>query len=103
MSPSALEAFLVLIHANSAARARFKADPYDEAKRTGLSDNECAALLTAARRPPLPGFIFHDLISIGITGTAKCYTALVGMCNVRILRLPSAGVFENTPGLTVDT
>ena len=43
MSPSALEAFLVLIYANSAARARFKADPYDEAKRAGFSDNEVAA------------------------------------------------------------
>jgi len=41
----------LLIYANSAARARFKADPYDEAKRAGFSDNECAALLTAARRP----------------------------------------------------
>jgi hypothetical protein len=56
------------------------------------------ALLTAARRPLyLLGFIFHDLLSSGITGTAKCYAALVRMCNVRILRLTSAGVFENTP------
>jgi hypothetical protein len=53
------------------------------------------SLLSSPRH--LLDFIFHDCLSSGITGTAKCYAALVRMCNVRILRLTSAGVFENTP------
>ena len=44
MSGSALESFLASIYVDSEARARFIADPAGEAKRAGLSPQECVVL-----------------------------------------------------------
>ena len=44
MSATAFEAFLARIYVDPDARARFKADPYAEARRAGLSPEECAAI-----------------------------------------------------------
>jgi len=44
MSARAFEAFLTRIYVDAAARARFKANPRAEARRAGLSYEECAAL-----------------------------------------------------------
>jgi hypothetical protein len=44
MSARAFEAFLTRIYVDASARARFKTDPRAEARRAGLSDEECAAL-----------------------------------------------------------
>lgn len=44
MSARAFEAFLTRIYVDPGARARFKANPRAEARRAGLSDEECAAL-----------------------------------------------------------
>jgi hypothetical protein len=49
MSGSALESFLASIYVDSEARARFTADPAGEAKRAGLSPQECAALTSLDR------------------------------------------------------
>jgi len=49
MNSSPLETFLALIYVDSAARARFQADPYAEAKRAGLSENDSNALLKIDR------------------------------------------------------
>ena len=45
MNGSRLEEFLALIYVDSAARAKFRADPVAEARRAGLTETECAALL----------------------------------------------------------
>src|SRR5256885_8064730 len=45
MSTTAFEAFLARIYVDPDARARFKADPYAEARRGGLSPEECAAIV----------------------------------------------------------
>jgi hypothetical protein len=45
MSTTAFEAFLARIYVDPDARARFKADPYAEARRAGLSPEECAAIV----------------------------------------------------------
>ena len=47
MSARALEAFLTRIYVDAGARARFKANPRAEARRAGLSDEECTALENA--------------------------------------------------------
>jgi hypothetical protein len=44
MNGSALESFLASIYVDSAARARFTADPFGEARQAGLSLEECASL-----------------------------------------------------------
>ena len=44
MSARAFEAFLTRIYVDAGARARFKANPRAEARRAGLSDEECTAL-----------------------------------------------------------
>ena len=44
MSAREFEVFLARIYVDSAARARFQADPRSEARRAGLSEDECAAL-----------------------------------------------------------
>ena len=44
MSATAFEAFLARIYVDPDARAHFKADPYAEARRAGLSPEECAAI-----------------------------------------------------------
>jgi hypothetical protein len=44
MSTPALEQFLAGIYVDAEARARFLAAPYQEAKRAGLSDDQCRAL-----------------------------------------------------------
>ena len=44
MSAREFEAFLARIYTDSSARASFKADPYGEALRAGLSKEECAVL-----------------------------------------------------------
>jgi hypothetical protein len=44
MSARAFEAFLTRIYMDAGARARFKANPCAEARRAGLSDEECTAL-----------------------------------------------------------
>jgi hypothetical protein len=44
MSARSFEAFLARIYVDAGARARFKANPRGEARRAGLSDEECAAL-----------------------------------------------------------
>jgi hypothetical protein len=44
MSTPALEQFLAGIYVDAEARARFLAAPYQEAKRAGLSENQCRAL-----------------------------------------------------------
>jgi hypothetical protein len=49
MSGSALESFLASIYVDSEARARFTADPAAEAKRAGLSPQECTALASLDR------------------------------------------------------
>ncbi len=43
MSTDAFEAFLAKIYVDPDARARFKAHAYEEARRAGLSPEECAA------------------------------------------------------------
>ena len=45
MSTSAFEAFLARIYVDPSARARFKADPFAEARHAGLSPDECAAIM----------------------------------------------------------
>ena len=45
MSTTAFEAFLARIYVDPDARARFKADPYAEARRAGLFPEECAAIV----------------------------------------------------------
>jgi len=47
MSAREFEAFLTRIYVDAGARARFKANPGAEARRAGLSDEECAALENA--------------------------------------------------------
>jgi hypothetical protein len=49
MNRSALESFLASIYVDSAARARFTADPSGEALRAGLSPEECASLASLDR------------------------------------------------------
>jgi hypothetical protein len=49
MNGSALESFLASIYVDSAARARFIADPSGEAIRAGLSPEECASLASLDR------------------------------------------------------
>ena len=49
MNDSALESFLASIYVDSAARARFIADPPGEAKRAGLTSDECASLANLDR------------------------------------------------------
>jgi hypothetical protein len=44
MSAHSFEAFLARIYVDVGARARFKANPRGEARRAGLSDEECTAL-----------------------------------------------------------
>ena len=44
MSARDLEAFLARIYVNGSARAAFKANPGVEARRAGLSEEECTAL-----------------------------------------------------------
>ncbi len=44
MSARAFEAFLTRIYVDAGARTRFAANPRDETRRAGLSDEECAAL-----------------------------------------------------------
>jgi len=44
MSARAFETFLTRIYVDAGARARFEADPHAEARRAGLSDEECTAL-----------------------------------------------------------
>jgi hypothetical protein len=44
MSVSRLEAFLALIYVDENSRERFLNDPDEEAKRAGLSSEECEAL-----------------------------------------------------------
>lgn len=39
-----LEAFLARLYVDSAARASFKSDPRAEAKKAGLSEDQCTAL-----------------------------------------------------------
>jgi hypothetical protein len=39
-----LEGFLALIYVDSNARSRFRANPLEEARRAGLTENECAEL-----------------------------------------------------------
>lgn len=43
-SSTHLEAFLARLYVDAKARAIFKADPHAEAKKAGLSDDECIAL-----------------------------------------------------------
>jgi len=45
MSSAALETFLARLYTDSAALARFDADPAGEARRAGLSVQECDALV----------------------------------------------------------
>ena len=45
MSTCAFEAFLARIYVDPDTCARFKADPYAEARRAGLSLEECAAIM----------------------------------------------------------
>ncbi len=49
MSSPALEAYLARLFTDSAARARFDADPAGEAARAGLSAEECAAMAKCDR------------------------------------------------------
>jgi hypothetical protein len=44
MSARAFEAFLTRIYVHAGARARFRASPRAEARRAGLSEDECASL-----------------------------------------------------------
>lgn len=44
MSTAALETFLARLYTDAEARARFTADPRGEARRAGLSAEDCAAL-----------------------------------------------------------
>ena len=44
MSAREFEVFLARIYVDSVARARFQADPRGEARRAGLSEEECASL-----------------------------------------------------------
>jgi hypothetical protein len=45
MNTPALEKFLAGIYVDAEARARFLANPYQEAKRAGLSEEQCHALV----------------------------------------------------------
>jgi hypothetical protein len=47
MSAREFEIFLARIYVDARARARFKDNPRAEARRAGLSDEECAALENA--------------------------------------------------------
>jgi len=49
MNTPALERFLAGIYVDAEARARFLAAPYEEAKRAGLSEEQCRALETIDR------------------------------------------------------
>ena len=44
MNTPALELFLAGIYVDTEARVRFLAAPYEEAKRAGLSEEQCRAL-----------------------------------------------------------
>ena len=44
MNTPALERLLAGIYVDAEARARFLAAPYEEAKRAGLSEDQCRAL-----------------------------------------------------------
>jgi len=44
MSARTFEAFLTRVYADVGTRARFKANPREEARRAGLTDEECAEL-----------------------------------------------------------
>lgn len=44
MSATLLEAFLARLYVDAEARANFKANPRAEAKKAGLSDEQCTAL-----------------------------------------------------------
>jgi hypothetical protein len=44
MSATHLEAFLARLYVDAGARASFKANPRAEAKKAGLSDDQCTAL-----------------------------------------------------------
>ena len=44
MSSTRLEAFLARLYVDSDARANFKGNPRAEAKKAGLSDEQCTAL-----------------------------------------------------------
>jgi hypothetical protein len=44
MSAANLEAFLARICVDADARSRFKADPFHDAKKAGLTNEECKAL-----------------------------------------------------------
>jgi hypothetical protein len=44
MSAAAFESLLARIYVDAQARARFLADPYSEAAKAGLTEEECAAL-----------------------------------------------------------
>src|SRR5260370_38680868 len=89
-----------------AAKAGKAAIPIKTAVATPMPLQRCnrtalIALLTAARRPLyLLRFIFHDLLSSGVTGRAKCYAALLRMRIVRISTLTSLGEFASTADKT---
>jgi hypothetical protein len=44
MSAANVEAFLARIYVDADARSRFKADPFHEARKAGLSNEECKAV-----------------------------------------------------------
>jgi hypothetical protein len=44
MSSTQFEAFLARLYVDAEARENFKANPRDESKKAGLSDEQCAAL-----------------------------------------------------------
>jgi hypothetical protein len=44
MSATQFEAFLARLYVDAEARENFKANPRDESKKAGLSDEQCAAL-----------------------------------------------------------
>jgi hypothetical protein len=49
MSAGNFEAFLARIYVDPDARARFLADPHDEAQKGGLTEEECEALVNIDR------------------------------------------------------
>jgi len=49
MSAENFEAFLARIYVDPDARARFLADPYGEAQKAGLTEEECEALVNIDR------------------------------------------------------
>ena len=49
MSAAALEAFLARIYVDDEARARFLAAPAEEARRAGLPEADCQALVAIDR------------------------------------------------------